>query len=98
MFDKEQVMRFLDEESKIRVYPSKRKKKLIVLEFLVEKFEMDKEYSEKEINEIIDNSHTFNDICLLRRELIDNRFLGRERDGSVYWRIDKKNKNEDRER
>ena len=98
MFNKEEVMRFLDEEGKIRVYPSKRKKKIYVLEFLIEKFEMNRKYSEKEINEIIDNSHTFNDICILRRELIDNKLLGRERDGSVYWRIDKKNNNEKRER
>lgn len=98
MFNKEEVMRFLDDEGKIRVYPSKRKKKIYVLEFLIEKFEMDRKYSEKEINKIIDNSHTFNDICLLRRELIDNKLLGRERDGSVYWRVNEKNNNEESER
>ena len=46
-----------------------------------------KQYSEKEINEIIDFSHSFNDTPLLRRELISQKFLDRKDDGSVYWRI-----------
>ena len=40
-----------------------------------------------EVNQIIDKNHSFNDIALLRRELVSKSYLQRENDGSVYWRI-----------
>ena len=46
----------------------------------------DKKYSEKEVNIILDKYHKFNDIPLLRRELISKKYLRRKRDGSIYWR------------
>ncbi|ANW99868.1 hypothetical protein CSTERTH_12930 [Thermoclostridium stercorarium subsp. thermolacticum DSM 2910] len=59
---------------------SKKKDKLRVLEFLSDKFEKGKIYTEKGVNEIIKEAHTFNDAPLLRRELYDNGFLDRTRD------------------
>ena len=69
-------------------WPKKPSEKGIVVEWLSKKFESDKKYSEKEINEIIDSHHSFNDIALLRRELISRKYLQREDDGSEYWKID----------
>ena len=48
--------------------------------------EFEKQYSEKEVNQIIKNHHSFNDVPLLRRELISRLFLNRKDDGSVYWK------------
>ncbi|HCR36279.1 hypothetical protein A2130_01310 [Candidatus Woesebacteria bacterium GWC2_33_12] len=74
-------------DGKIETFPSKRKKIIIVLEYLITKFEMNKKYAEKEINEILNNNHLFDNPLLLRRELIDNKYLSRTSDGKAYWRI-----------
>lgn len=77
---------FYLKDGKIKTFPSKRKKVIIVLDYLIGKFEKGKEYSEKEINNIINDNHSFNNPLLLRRELIDNRYLLRTPDGRIYWR------------
>ena len=46
-------------------------------------------YTEKEVNALLDERHTFGDFFLLRRELCDSGLLQRERDGSRYWRPQK---------
>ncbi len=47
---------------------------------------MDVVYSEKKVNQIISDNHSFDDITLLRRELIDNLYLKRNKEGSEYIR------------
>ena len=79
------IKNFLDNDGIVKSWPSKRSKKEKVLEYLATKFEKDKIYTEKEINEILNKWHTFNDAPLLRRELYEYKFLGRERDCSKYW-------------
>lgn len=81
------IKQFLDSSGKIAQLPQKQKIRYALLEYLSEKFELDRTYSEQEINIICDKWHTFNDYFLLRRELIDNCLLCRERDGSRYWRV-----------
>jgi hypothetical protein len=39
------------------------------------------------VNEIIDKYHLFEDISLLRRELVSRKKLSRLDDGSEYWRM-----------
>ena len=68
-------------------WPKKPKYKQFTIEWLSQKFKFEKQYSEKEVNQIIDKNHLFNDIALLRRELVSKSYLQRENDGSVYWRI-----------
>ena len=68
-------------------WPKKPNDKLFTVEWLSKKFKFEKQYSEKEVNQIINENHSFNDIALLRRELISKSFLERKNDGSVYWRI-----------
>ncbi|MDD3627901.1 MAG: DUF2087 domain-containing protein [bacterium] len=79
-----EIRSFLDEEGKIRQWPAKQKKQALILEYLSEKFEKDKVYTEKEVNEIIKQWHLFNDYFILRRGLIDHNFLSRKPDGSEY--------------
>ncbi len=81
--------RFLDEEGKIKQLPAKKEARLTVLAYLAEKFEAGRDYTEKEVNTIIDSWHTFGDYFLLRRELIDSALMQREPDGSRYWREEK---------
>ncbi|MBY0755422.1 DUF2087 domain-containing protein [Clostridium sardiniense] len=80
------IERYLNNEKKIVVWPSKRNAKNIILEYLITKFEYERYYSEKEVNEVIKLWSNLDDFVLLRRELFDNKFLLRESDGSKYWK------------
>lgn len=75
---------FLNDAGKLTAFPAKRKMKLYALLFLAQKIAPDREYTEREINEILLSWHTFSDPATLRRELYDYRFLDRSRDGRVY--------------
>jgi len=77
---------FLNEEGKIKQIPAKQSKKLLIYEYLAEKFDDDQEYSEKSVNELINAWHTFGDCFFLRRGLVETGFLCRLSDGSKYWR------------
>lgn len=82
----EKIKNFLDSDGRIKIWPSKKQAKVEILKYLSTKFEYDRFYCEKEVNEIIDENHTFNDYFLLRRGMIESKFLSRTRDGSKYWR------------
>lgn len=79
---------FIDEAGKIKSWPSKHELKFKVLEYIANKFEYDHFYTEKEVNNIIDNYHTFGDYFLIRRGLIESKLFSRTRNGSKYWRRD----------
>lgn len=85
-FDYKEISMFLDEEGKIKQMPVKFKKRKAVLEYLSMKFSFDRDYTEKEVNAIIDMWHTFGDYFILRRELVDNNFLCRTLNGVRYWK------------
>lgn len=57
----------------------------IILDYLINFFEFDKNYTEKEINQIIKRFNE--DTAGLRRDLIKANMLARESDGSRYWRV-----------
>ena len=78
--------RLLNEFDEIMRWPKKPTDKENVINWLSTKFNLDQKYSEKEVNEIIDNHHLFNDTPLLRRELISRKYLIRKDDGSIYWK------------
>ena len=69
-------------EGEISIIPSKEKKKIIVLQHIVKRFEIGKKYSEKEVNEILKTVHA--DFVSLRRHLIEYGFMERNNDGSEY--------------
>lgn len=82
-----QIRRFLDGEGRITQLPRKLTVRRDVLAYLATKFEYDTDYREREVNDICECWHTFGDFFLLRRELVDYGLLGREPNGSRYWRI-----------
>ena len=75
---------FLDADRKLTAFPAKRKMKLYALLYLAQKIPADTDYTEREINDLLLDWHTFADPATLRRELYDYRFLDRRRDGKVY--------------
>ncbi len=62
--------------------PDTRKKRAVILRWLAQQFEKDKQYPEREVNAIIEQYHP--DCATLRRELIGARLMRRER--GIYWR------------
>ena len=80
-----EIRGFLDYERKLHTYPAKFKKQLFALCYLASKLEHGRQYTESEINDILNQWHTFGDWAALRRDLCDRHFLGREPDGSRYW-------------
>lgn len=84
-YDRKVLKDYLAENGRIAQLPTNRRKLDVILRYLVEQFDFDRQYTEKEVNEIIG---AFNeDISGLRRDLISVGFLDRERDGSAYWRV-----------
>ena len=80
-----ELKNFLDEDGRLIQFPAKRKMKRVALAYLAEKFEPEKRYTEKEVNELLLSWHTFGDPATLRRELYNARFLGRDAGGAIYW-------------
>lgn len=71
------------EYGKLKSIPAQRKKERIILEVIVQAFEFEKKYTEREVNIII--ADYYDDFCTLRRDMISERLLDRE--DSLYWRI-----------
>ena len=81
--------KLINEFDKIIRWPKKPSDKKIVINQLSNKFNGEIKYTEKEVNEILDRHYSFNDVALLRRELISRKFLSRKDDGSEYWKTNK---------
>ena len=81
-----ELKNYLDNESRLISWPSKRTLQLLALDYLVTKFEVGLVYSEKEVNALLNSWHTFGDPALLRRELYERGLLNRHKDGTEYWR------------
>lgn len=74
---KESVLRnFFAKDGRLRQIPAQYKKKLIALQYMVEKLEPGVVYTEKEINEFIKQYH--DDFATIRREFIMHQFMYRE--------------------
>ncbi len=71
------------EGDRFTAIPASRKKRWVLLKWLVQKFDVDTRYPEKQLNEMIQLHHW--DSATLRRELIGYHFMQRE--NSVYWRL-----------
>ena len=74
---------FLGEERLIQI-PAKRKKRDVILRWLLQDFEPGVEYPEPEVNRILRRYHP--DCATLRRELFESGYLHRRGGGGAYWR------------
>jgi hypothetical protein len=62
--------------------PAARNKRVVLLDFLAQRFEPGRVYPEGEVNRLLGTVH--DDFAALRRYLVDEEFL--ERRGGFYWR------------
>jgi predicted transcriptional regulator len=77
------VLRDYMENGKLKSIPRQWKKRDVIVRYLAEQFEPGRRYAEREVNEIIGDVHE--DYATFRRELVDGRFMARERE--IYWRL-----------
>ena len=69
-------------DGRIVTMPTKRAKRLVVLDHVAQSFEPGRNYPEPEVNEVLRGFHE--DVAALRRYLVDEGFL--TRDAGSYWR------------
>lgn len=83
---------YLNKDGKFDRMPGKKQKKKVaaMLQFLALQFDSEKKYSESEVNEILNQYHSFNDPATLRRLMFGSRLLDRTIDGRNYWVTAKK--------
>ena len=74
---------FVDADGKLKQLPASRKKRGVVLRWLMRGFSTGRHYSEAEVNAAIQERHW--DSATLRRELVGHRMLARK--NRVYWRL-----------
>ena len=68
---------------RLKTIPAQRKKREIVVRYLASKFELNRTYTEQEVNFLLLDYHE--DYASLRREMVDIRLMARE--NSIYWRL-----------
>lgn len=76
---------YLNADGTLKQIPSAQNRLLIILNFIVDAFAFDTNYTEKEVNTILRRFHL--DTAALRRYLVDYGLMAREGDGSRYWRV-----------
>jgi hypothetical protein len=67
----------------LKTFSMKEKHKVAVIRQLIKRFEPDRFYSEKEVNEILKGA--YEDFATIRRYLIEYGLMERKPDGSRYW-------------
>ena len=68
---------------RLRQFPSKQKRKYLVLLYILRLFDDESEYTESEVNDILEPVYA--DFVTLRRALVDYKLLSRTKNGSKYW-------------
>jgi hypothetical protein len=82
----EPLRRFLDAAGRVTMWPAKRQSQDLLLSYLASKFEQGREYTERDVNQLLNQWHSYQDHATLRRALYDARLLDRTPDGARYWR------------
>ena len=79
----EKVLQNYLDGDRLKEIPASRKKRLVILVWLINKFEPEKTYTESEVNQILSNYHP--DYATLRREFISYQLMKRDR--GIYQRL-----------
>jgi hypothetical protein len=69
-------------DGRIVTMPAKRSRRLVLLDYVAQRFEVGVRYTESEVNRTLRYLHE--DYAALRRYLVDEGFMTREH--SLYWR------------
>ena len=81
-----ELKNFVDDAGRLKQWPGKQKLQFAAMRVLAQAIPDGRRFTEREINELLDQRHTFRDAALLRRFLCDLGYLERTRDGREYWR------------
>jgi predicted transcriptional regulator len=82
-YDRKVVEDYSLPDGRLKTIPSQSKKLEAILRYVVESFEPETPYSEKQVNEILSRFHE--DTASLRRGLVGYGFMDRDDDGGAYW-------------
>jgi len=74
--ERAKVLRDFFDGARLKAIPAQRKKRVVVLQHLGERFAPDRDYPEKEVNALLREAHE--DVATLRREFVDYGFMTRE--------------------
>jgi diadenosine tetraphosphate (Ap4A) HIT family hydrolase len=78
---------YLDNQGRVLDWPSTKhaESQMAVRKYLASKFEVGRRYTEREVNDLLNEWALFNDWAMLRRELFMHEMINRLKDGSAYW-------------
>lgn len=79
----DKVIKTFVRNGKIEKLPRQLKKKLLIIEWICDKFSYNKSYTEEELNQIIIKH--YDDYCTVRRYLVDYKYFEREK--NIYKRL-----------
>lgn len=80
---REKVLKTFFKRGRLVSIPAQLKKRQVILEKIVEEFEPDRKYTEREVNQVLVEFH--DDVASLRRGLISQKLMQRHKD--MYWRV-----------
>jgi len=78
--ERAKVVRDFFDGDRLKQIPAQRKKRVVVLQHLLTRFDPNRDYTEREVSEILKAAH--DDFATLRRELVDYGYMTRA--GGVY--------------
>ena len=81
--ERDKIEKSFFKDGRLTELPAQRKKRIVVLEHLLQAFELERDYTELEVNGILKQFHP--DVATLRREFIDVKMMTRA--AGVYRRI-----------
>jgi hypothetical protein len=81
--ERDRIERSFFKDGRLTELPAQRKKRIVVLERLVQAFELERDYTELEVNGVLKQFHP--DVATLRREFIDVKMMTRA--AGVYRRV-----------
>lgn len=83
-YDRTVLRNVLLPDGKLKVIPAQRKKREVILRYILNEFQPQVHYTEKQVNEILVRFHE--DTATLRREMLAYKMMKRAE--GEYWRID----------
>jgi DNA-binding transcriptional ArsR family regulator len=86
-FDRKVLDTFVGPDGRFTAFPSQHRKYMVLVRHAAAAFEHGERYGEREVNERLARYH--DDTARLRRSLVDAGIMGRARDGSRYWLIER---------
>jgi predicted transcriptional regulator len=83
-YDRKVINTYFDKNGRLKAFPTQQRKLEAVLRYVVQAFEPELRYSEKQVNEILGRFN--DDTAGLRRDLVDFGLMQRQTGGREYWR------------